>query len=164
MVQISNFPDHHYTLKKGMHIANFSISTPEQRKQLRPVNPTSVRHLLSDNHDDAFHYIKSLLKTSKTDEVNETYWFPTLQKPGNEEEHTRIQTRILIELRDLEQLAQLNPLGDTDSRNQFQFNFHWTDSTLQPEAKQDVENLLVEFYATALTLESTQNSKCNSHL
>ena len=29
MVQISNFLDHPYTLKKEMHIANFSILTPE---------------------------------------------------------------------------------------------------------------------------------------
>ena len=32
MVQISNFLDHPYTLKKGTHIANFSILTPEQTK------------------------------------------------------------------------------------------------------------------------------------
>ena len=83
-VQISNFLDHPYTLKKGTHIANFSILTPEQTKHIRPVNPTSVRHLLNNSHDDAIHYINSLLKTSKNDEVNETYWFPTPQNPGNE--------------------------------------------------------------------------------
>ena len=99
MVQISNFLDHPYTLKKGTHIANFSILTPEQTKHIRPVNPTSVRHLLNSSHDDAIHYINSLLKTSKTNEVNETYWFPTPQNPGNEKEHTPIQTRILNELR-----------------------------------------------------------------
>ena len=54
---------------------NFSTLTPEQTKQIRSVNPTPVRHLLNNNHDDAIHYINSLLKTSKTNEVNET-------KPG----------------------------------------------------------------------------------
>ena len=146
MVQISNFLDHPCTLKKGTHIANFSILTPEQTKHIRPVNPTSVRHLLNNNHDDAIHYIKSLLKKSKTNEVNETYWFPTPQNPGNEKEHTPIQTRILNELRELEQLEKSNPLENTVSRNQFLSNFDWTDSTLQPDAKQDVENLLVEFH------------------
>ena len=72
MVQFSNFLDHPYTLKKGTHIAISPISAPEQTKHIRPVNPTVVRHLLNDNHDDAIHYKKSLLKTSKTDEVNET--------------------------------------------------------------------------------------------
>ena len=71
-VQNSNFLDHPYTFKKGMHMANFSILTRERTQHIRPVNPTSVRHLLNNNHDDAFLYIKSFLKTSKTDEVNET--------------------------------------------------------------------------------------------
>ena len=106
MVQISNFLDHPYTLKKRTHIANFSILTPEQTKHIRLVNPTSVRHLLNNSHDDAIHYINSLLKTSKNDEVNETYWFPTPQNPGNEKEHTPIQTRILNDLRELEQLEK----------------------------------------------------------
>ena len=146
MVQINNFLGHPYTLKKGTHLANFSILTPEQTEHIRPVNPTSVRHLLNNSHDDAIHYIKSLLKTSKKHEVNETYWFPTPQNPGNEKENTPIQTRILNELRELEQLEKLNPLAITNSRNQFVSNFHWTDSTLQQEAKQAVENLLVEFH------------------
>ena len=146
MVQISNFLGHPYTLKKGTHIANFSILTPEQTKHIRPVNPTSVRHLLNNNHNDAIHYINSLLKTSKTDEVNETYWFPTPQNPGNEKEHMPIQTRILSELRELEQLVKVNPLEDSDSQNQFLSIFDWIDSTLQPDAKQAVEHLLVEFH------------------
>ena len=57
MVQISNFLDLPYTLKKGTHISNFSILTPKQTKRIRPVNPTSVRHLLNNNHDDAIHII-----------------------------------------------------------------------------------------------------------
>ena len=56
MVQISNFLDHPYTLKKGKHMANLSILTPEKTKHFRPINPTSVRHLLNNNHDDAIHY------------------------------------------------------------------------------------------------------------
>ena len=146
MVQISNFLDHPYTLRKGTHIANFSILTPEQTKHIRPVNPTSVRHLLNSSLDDAIHYINSPLKTSKDNNANETYWFPTPQNPGNEKELTPIQTRILNELRELEQLEKLNPLENTDSRNIFLSNFDWTDSTLQPDAKQAVENLLVEIH------------------
>ena len=82
------------------------------------------------------------MKTSKTDEVNETYWLPTPQHPGNEKEHTPYQTRILNELGELEQLEQLNPLEDTNSRDQFLSNFDWTDPSLQPDAKQAVEDLL----------------------
>ena len=105
-----------------------------------------MRHLLNNNHYHAIHYINSLLKTSTTDEVNDTYWFPTPQNPGNEEEHTPIQTRILNELRELEQLEKLNPLEDTNSRDQFPIKFDWTDSTLQVHAKQAVDNLPVDFH------------------
>ena len=127
-------------------MTNFSILTPEQTKHIGPVNTTSVRHLLNNNHDDAIHYINSLLKTSKPDEVSQTYWFPTPQNPGNEQEHTPIQTRILNELRELQQLEKLNPLENIDSRNQFLSNFDWTGSTLHQDAKQAVENPLVEFH------------------
>ena len=120
--------------------------TPEQTKHIRPVNPTSVRYLLNNNLDDAIHYINSFLKSSKTNEVNETYWFPTSQQPGNQKDHTPIQTRILNELRELEQFEKLNPLEDNNSRDQFLSNFGWTDSTLQLDAKQAAENLLVEFH------------------
>ena len=83
MVQISNVLDHPYTLMKETHITNFLILTPEQTKHIRPINPISVRHLLNNNHDDAIQYINSLLKTSKTDEVNETCWFTAPQNLGN---------------------------------------------------------------------------------
>ena len=101
---------------------------------------------MHNNHDDAIHYIKNLLKTSKTDEVNETYWFSKPQNPGNENEHTPIQTHILTELREPGQLEQLNPLKDTNSCDQFISNFDWTDSTLHLDTKQAVEDLLVEFH------------------
>ena len=146
MVQISNFLDHPYTLKEGKHIATFLILNPEQTKHIRPVNPTSVTHLLNNNHDDAIHYVSSLLKTSKTDEVNETYRSPTPQNPGNEKEHTPIQTRILNELRQLEHLEQLIPLEETNSRNHILSNFECTDSTSLMGAKQPIRDLLVELH------------------
>ena len=39
-IQINNFPN---ALKTGMHAVDFSILTPEQPKQIRSVNHTSVR-------------------------------------------------------------------------------------------------------------------------
>ena len=68
------------------------------------------------------------------------------QNPGNEKEHTPIQTRILNKLRELEKFEQLYPQEDIDSRNQFLSKFDWTYSILEPEAKQAVEALLVQFH------------------
>ena len=86
------------------------------------------------------------MKTSKTYEVNETYWFPIPKNLGNGRERTPIQTRILNEIRVLEQLEQLNQLEDNDTRDQFLSDFDGTDSALHLDAKQAVENLLVEFH------------------
>ena len=60
MVQISNFLDRPYTLRKGTHIATFAILTPEQTKHIRTVNATSVGHFLTNNHDNAIQYMNSL--------------------------------------------------------------------------------------------------------
>ena len=100
---------------------------------------------MKNNHEDAFQYKNSLLKTSKTNEINDTYRFPTPQNPGDEREGTPLQTRILNDLRVLKELEQLKPLEDTNSRIQFLSIFEWTGSTLQPEAKQAVEEPFVEF-------------------
>ena len=164
MVETSIFLDHPYTLEKGKHIATFKILTPEQTKHIRPVNPTSVRHLLNNKHDVAIHYKHSLSKTSKTDEFIETYWFPTPQNPGNDREHTPIQTRILNELRKLEQLEKLNPLEDTKSRDQFLSNFVWTDFILPNKPSKTYSwNFTTFLCGTVLTSESIQNPRYNSH-
>ena len=43
-------------------------------------------------------------------------------------------------------MEQLNPQEETNSRDQFLSNFDWTDSTLQLDTKQVVEDLLVELH------------------
>ena len=40
-IPVNNFTDHHYKIKKGLHIANFSVMTPEQMKYVKPVDPVS---------------------------------------------------------------------------------------------------------------------------
>ena len=39
-VHINNFTDQPYKLKKGLHIANFSVLTPEQMKHVEPIDPS----------------------------------------------------------------------------------------------------------------------------
>ena len=164
MVQINSFLDHFYTLNNGTHIASFSILTPEQTKHIRPVNPSSVRHLLKNNHNHTIHYMNSFLKTSKNDEVNETYWFPTPQSPGNEREHKPIQTRILNELRELQQLEKLNPLENIDSRSQFLSNFDLY-KLMPNEPLKTYSWIFTTFLrGTVLSSESIQSSTYNLHL
>ena len=47
MVQINNFLDHPYTLKKGTHMANFSILTPEQTEHIRILELLAILTILA---------------------------------------------------------------------------------------------------------------------
>ena len=103
-------------------------------------------HFLKDNPENAAYYASSLIKSSKTSEDSENYWFPTPEEPGDPQTHTPIQQRILRELRSLQDLEKLNPQDDPEFRKQFLANFDWTDSTLNPVEIAQIEELLVEFH------------------
>ena len=106
-MSVNNFTDSPFTLKKDIHIANFSVLTSKQMKYVQPVDPVSTKHLLLRDEELAAHYVSSLMKTNKNPESSENYWFPTPENPGNIEEHTPIQTRILKQLRDLQEMEKL---------------------------------------------------------
>ena len=115
-IHVNNFPDQPYKLKKGMHIANFSVMKPEQMKHVRPIDPVSTWHLLNENEEDAVHYINSLLKANRNNDQYEQYWFPAPENPGDEASHTPIQKRTLRELRNLQEAESLNPQEDKESQ------------------------------------------------
>ena len=145
-IHVNNFTDQPYTLKRGAHIANFSVLTPEQMKYVKPIDPVTTWHLLKDNTENAAYYASSLIKSPKASDDSENYWFPTPDEPGDPQTHTPIQQRILRELRNLQDLEKLNPQDDPESRKQFLANFDWTDSTLNPAEIAQIEELLVEFH------------------
>ena len=64
-IPVNNFTDHPYKLKKGLHIANSSVMTPEQMKYVKPIDPASTWHLLQNDQEQATHYVNSLIKTNK---------------------------------------------------------------------------------------------------
>ena len=72
-IHVNTSTDHPYKLKKGMHLANFSVMTPEQMKRVRPIDPVSTWHLLNGNEEDAVHYISSLLKANRNNDQYEQY-------------------------------------------------------------------------------------------
>ena len=145
-IPVNNLTDHPYKLKKGLHIANFSVMTPEQMKYVKPVDPASTWHLLQNDQEQAAHYVSSLIKTNRNSQNSENYWFPTPENPGNPDERTPIQKRILRELQALQDLETLDPTKDEESRAKLLENFDWKDPTLTPEEKEKIEELLVEFH------------------
>ena len=101
-VHITNFTDQTFCIKKGLHIATFSVLTPEQLENIQPVDPVATWHLLHENEDNAIQYFSSLLKTHRNNEDMAQYWFPTPENLGDETIHTPIQKRILSKLRILQ--------------------------------------------------------------
>ena len=91
-------------------------------------------------------YLTELLKTNKRDQQNNTFWFPTPKNPGNTEDHTPIQTRILTEFCELQRNEKLNPKDDSESRTEFLKRFDWTDRLLTETEKQAIEDILVEYH------------------
>ena len=61
--------------KRGMHIANFSVITPEEMNNVKPVDPFSTWHLLQNDQEQAADYVSSLIKTNKSPQNSESYCF-----------------------------------------------------------------------------------------
>ena len=70
-------------------------------KYVKPIEPVTTWHLLQTNQENAAYYASSVIKSAKTDEDKENYWFPTPEDPGDPQSHTPIQPRNLKELYNL---------------------------------------------------------------
>ena len=101
-VRVTNTAESPYTINKNTKIAEFSVVIPEQSKPIKPVD-TAIFSMIPEGDPDLIPFLAELLKTNEPDQQNNTFWFPTPENPGNTEDHTPIQTRILKELRELQQ-------------------------------------------------------------
>ena len=117
------------TFNKNTQIADFSVVTPEQAKSIKPVD-TAILNMIPEGDLDLTTYLTELLRTNKPDQRNNTFWFPAPKNPGKAEDHTPTQTRILQELRGLQQKEKLNPKDDAESRMDYLKRFDWTDTLL----------------------------------
>ena len=144
-VRVTNTTESPYTINRNTQIAEFSVVTPEQSKFIKPVDMAIVS-MIPQGDPDPVTYLTELLRTNKPDQQNDSFWFPTPENPGNTEYHTRIQTRILTELRDLQRREKLNPKDDSESRTEFLKRFDWTDTLLTETEKQAVEDILVDYH------------------
>ena len=144
-VRVTNTTKSPYTINKNTQIAEFSVVTPEQSKFIKPVD-RAILSMIPEGDPDLITYLTELLRTNKPDQQTSTFWFPTPENPGNTEEHTPNQTRILKELRELQLKEKLNPKDNTESRTEFLKRFDWTDTLLTETEKQAVEDILVEYH------------------
>ena len=144
-VRVTNTTESPYTINKNTEIAEFSVLTPKQSKLIKPVD-TAILSMIPKGDPDLVTYLTELLRTNKPDQQNNTFWFPTPKNPGNTEDHTPIQTRILTELRELQRREKLDPKDYIESRTEFLKRFDGTDTLLTETEKQAVEDILVEYH------------------
>ena len=144
-VRVTNTTESPYTINKNTQIAEFSVVTPEQSKFIKPVDTTALS-MIPEGDPDLVTYLTELLRTKKPDQQNIIFWFPTPKNPGNTEDHTPVQTRMLTELCELQRREKLNPEDDIESRMEFLKTFDWTDTLLTETEKQAVQDTLVEYH------------------
>ena len=102
--------------------------------------------MIPQDDPDLTAYLNELLRTSKHEQQDNTFWFPTPENPGKPEDHTPIQTRILNELNELKDKEKLNPQESKESRNKFLKRFDWTNTLLTETEKQAIEDILLEYH------------------
>ena len=102
--------------------------------------------MILEGDPDLITCLTELLRTNKPDQQTNTFWFPTPEIPGNIDDHTPIQTRILKELRDLQQKENLNPKDYIESGMKFFRRFDWTDTLLTETEKQAVKDILINYH------------------
>ena len=106
----------------------------------------AILYMIPRSDPDLITYLTELIRTNKQNQQTNTFWYPTPENPGNTEDHTPIQTRILTVLRELQRKEKLNPKDDIESRTEFLKRLDWTDTLLTETEKQAVEDILVEYH------------------
>ena len=106
----------------------------------------AILSMIPQDDPDLTAYLNDFLRTSKPEQQDNTFWFPTPENPGKPEDHTPIQTRILNELNELKDKKKLNPQESSESRNKILKRFYWTDTLLTETEKQAIEDILVEYH------------------
>ena len=144
-IRVTNTSPKPFTLKKNSNVAEFTILSPQEAKQLHPLNSAALKVLAEDNTEQALEYVKEPLKSSEKPQTTQHFWFPTPDNPGDPATHTPIQSRIFREIEELENIQKLNPHNSPEDRAAFLSNFKWTDSQLGDEDKKDIEEILVEY-------------------
>ena len=114
-VRVTNTTESPYLIKKDTEIAEFSVVIPEQSKHIKPVD-MAILSMIPQDDPDLTAYLNELLRTSKPEQQDNTFWFPTPENPGKPEDHTPIQTKILKELNELKDKEKFNPQEGTESR------------------------------------------------
>ena len=71
-VRVTNTSQTPFTLKKNATVAEVPILSPQQAKQLQPLNSAALKVLTDDNSNQTLIYVNELLKSAEITQKNET--------------------------------------------------------------------------------------------
>ena len=144
-VRVTNTTESPNIIRRNTKIAELSVVHPEHSKYIKPLD-MAILSMIPQGDPDLTAYLNELLRTSKPEQQDNTFWFPTPESPGKPEDYTPIQTRILKDLNELKDKEKLNPQEGTESRNKILKRFDWTDTLLTEVEKQANEDNLVDYH------------------
>ena len=101
---------------------------------------------IPQSNPDLTANLTEILRTSKPEQLNNTFWFPTPENPGKPEDHTPEQTLILKQLNELKEKGKLNSQESTQPQNKFLKRTDWTDTLLTKTEKEAIEDILVDYH------------------
>ena len=136
-LRIANLTDFPHTIKNHTKLAELQTLRPEDTKQIRPVDVAMLTTL--QDPDDTHMYVNELMKSTNNEQNDENLWFPTPENPGNEDEHTPIQRRIIKEIRELIKKEQLDLNKDPESRKEFLDKIQWERSQIEGNDKKQLD-------------------------
>ena len=100
-----------FSIKRKTQVVETSVVTPEQAKFIKPMD-MAILSVIPEQDPDLTAYLNELLRRNTPEPQSNTFWFPTHENPGEIEDHTPIQIRILKELYELKETEKLNPKDD----------------------------------------------------
>ena len=75
-VRVTNTTESPYLIKKHTQTAEFFVVTPEQSKHIKPVD-MAILSMIPQDDPDMTAYLSELLRTNKSEQQDNTFWFPT---------------------------------------------------------------------------------------
>ena len=79
----------------------------------------AILSMIPQGYLDQSTFLNELLRTNKPEQQNNTFMFSTPKKPGEPEDRTPIQTRILKELIEFKEKEKFNPHESAESPTKF---------------------------------------------
>ena len=148
-----NVTDHVITLPNKSTIANFSILTSTDMKNIIPIDPQTLALAKMTNPENVKHEINQLIQVNKSNDVKpikpkpeyEKFWFPTPETCENPNILTPIQREIYDQILHFKNLELCEPKSSDHDRLTFLDQFNWENSVLTNEQRSQVEHLLVKY-------------------